>query len=90
MKRLKRLGAAVVLTCIFAITAFAGDVLTPPCAPPEPGDVLTPPCAAASGDMSTPTVASTTSGQLETPLTNTDTPFTEIAANALQSMLSLF
>jgi len=90
MKTLKRVGAAVVLTGVLAMTAFAGDVLTPPCSPPEPGDVLTPPCAAAPGDMSTSTVASTTAGQLETPLTNTDTSFTEIALSTLQSMLSLF
>jgi hypothetical protein len=90
MKTVKRVGAAFVLTCVLAMTAFAGDVLTPPCAPPAPGDVLTPPCAAAPGDSGTPTEASTAPGQIETPLANTDTSFAEIAVNALQSMLSLF
>lgn len=85
MKTVKRVGAAFVLTCVLAMTAFAGDVLTPPCAPPVPGDVLTPPCTAAPGDMPT---EPTTSGQAEAQVT--DITLTEIAVDALQSVLSLF
>ena len=54
MKTLKRLSAALVLTCVLGLPAFAGETLTPPCAPPEPGQTDTPPCIGgqASGDSS--------------------------------------
>src|SRR6266403_1315945 len=45
MKNLRRLGAAVVLTFVLGLSAFAGEVETPPCASPVPGEVETPPCA---------------------------------------------
>ena len=41
MKTLKRLGAAIALTFLFAFAAFAD------CAPPEPGIISTPPCSSA-------------------------------------------
>ena len=47
MKNLKRVTAAVVLIFVLGLTAFAGQTLTPPCAPPEPGITNTPPCASA-------------------------------------------
>jgi hypothetical protein len=47
MKPLRKLGAAVVLTFVLSFSAFAGEVLIPPCAPPDPGEVLIPPCASA-------------------------------------------
>jgi len=62
MKTLKRLSAAVVLTLVLGLAAFAGESSTPPCVPPEPGESSTPPCAAvlasddptAPGDINTP------------------------------------
>ncbi len=65
MKSLKRLVAAIVLTCALSLSAFAGETQTPPCAPPEPGETQTPPCAAvqmsddpsAPGETSTPPAA---------------------------------
>jgi hypothetical protein len=45
MKTLKQLSAAVVLTCTLGLSAFAGEVNTPPCA--APGEIQTPPCASA-------------------------------------------
>ena len=48
MKNLKRLGVSVTLMCVLAVAAFAGEVNSPPCAPPEPGILNTPPCDAAS------------------------------------------
>jgi hypothetical protein len=45
MKNLKRLGAAVVLTFVLGLSAFAGETQTPPCSPPEPGETHAPPCA---------------------------------------------
>src|SRR5713226_6444959 len=62
MKNLKRLSAAVVLTCVLGLSAFAGEVETPPCAPPAPGDISTPPCAGgqvASDASATPGIIST-------------------------------
>jgi hypothetical protein len=44
MRTLTRLIATVALTFAVALTALAGETLTPPCA--QPGEVLTPPCAA--------------------------------------------
>jgi hypothetical protein len=60
MKNLKRLVAAVVLTSVLGLSAFAGDMNSPPCAPPEPGETSSPPCTGgqmtgdASGIVSTP------------------------------------
>ena len=68
MKNLKRLGATVVLTLALGLTALAGEMETPPCAPPTPGEIETPPCAAAQmtpddstapGGISTPAAANT-------------------------------
>jgi hypothetical protein len=63
MKNLKRLGAAIALTCVLGTAAFAGETMTPPCAPPEPGQTMTPPCAGqmASDNSATPAVVSTPS-----------------------------
>jgi hypothetical protein len=44
MKSLKRLGVSVTLLCVLAMTALAGDTISPPCAP---GDTISPPCAVA-------------------------------------------
>lgn len=91
MKNLRKLSAAVVLACVFSLSAFAGETQTPPCAPPDPGETQTPPCAAAFGDMDTPTGVSTAPGDMGTPtLASTETSFTEIATDVLLSVLSLF
>lgn len=88
MKNLRKLGAAVVLTSVLTLSAFAGETRTPPC---SPGQIDTPPCAAASGDMDTPTGASTAPGDLGTPtLASTETSFTDFAANVLLNLLPLF
>ena len=60
MKNLKRLVAAVLLTCVFGLSAIAGETSAPPCAPPEPGETSAPPCSGgqmagdSSGIVSTP------------------------------------
>jgi hypothetical protein len=87
MKNLRKLGAAVLLTCVLGLPALAGETSTPPCAPPDPGETSTPPCAAALGDMGTPTGASTAPGDLGT---RSETSFTEIAADVLLNILPLF
>jgi hypothetical protein len=52
MKSSKILSAAVVLTFVFSLSAFAGETHAPPCAP---GETQAPPCAATllSADEST-------------------------------------
>ena len=87
MKSLGKLSAAVVLTCALGLSAFAGDVETPPC--PVPGTVETPRCTTtqitpdngvAPGEMSAPPSANAGTGY----------SVTEVALGALQSMLSIF
>jgi len=90
MKNLKRLSAAVVLTCVLGLSAFAGQTMTP-CPPPEPGQTMTP-CdsgpPAALGDTDTPTGATTAPGEMATPTLATS--FTEFAADVLLNFLPLF
>ena len=60
MKDLKRLFAAVLLTFVLGLSAFAGETPTGPCTPPVPGETNTPPCSGgqmaddSSGIVSTP------------------------------------
>jgi len=65
MTKLRSLGASLILIFAMSVSAFAGDMSTPPCAP---GDINTPPCASAQlatddpgnpGEMGTPPVAET-------------------------------
>ena len=91
MKNLRKLGAAVVLTGVLALSAFAGQIPTPPCVAPEPGQLETPPCASALGDTGTPAEPSTTPGDMgTTTLASNETSFTEFAANVLLNVLPLF
>jgi hypothetical protein len=87
---MRKLTAAIVLTIVIGVPAFAGEVLTPPCAPPIPGEVLTPPCATAPGDLDTPG-AFTVPGDLGSPtLASSEMSLSEIAANVFLSFLPLF
>ena len=54
MKYLRNLSLSLTLICVLAAAAFAGETVTPPCAP---GEVSTPPCPAQSvnDDSTTPT-----------------------------------
>ena len=51
MQTLKRLGAAIALTFVFAFAAFAD------CPPPVPGEVNTPPCTSAQITPDDPAVS---------------------------------
>lgn len=89
MNSLKKLSAAVVLTFVLGVSVFAGQISTPPCAPPEPGQISTPPCADAQPAPDDPA----TPGQISTPpASNTVDMYlvTEAAMNVLQSMLTVF
>jgi hypothetical protein len=91
MKNLRKLGAVMALTFALGLPVLAGQTSTPPCPLPEPGQIETPPCASASGDMGTPAAPSAAPGGIGTPaLTNNETSLTEIAADVLQNVLSLF
>jgi hypothetical protein len=88
MKNLRKLGVAVLLTCVLALSAFAGEIPTPPCVP---GQIDTPPCAAVRSDMGTPAEASTAPGGMGGPTSaSNETSFTEFAANVLLNVLPLF
>ncbi|MDX6403022.1 MAG: hypothetical protein QOH70_477 [Blastocatellia bacterium] len=83
MKNLKRLGAAIALTFVLGLSAFAGDVDTPPCA--APGEVETPPCATA---QMSPDASSAPGTALSTPASNTVDIVSVV--DAALNLLSLF
>ena len=71
MKTLKRLGAAIALTFLFAFAALAD------CAPPDPGIISTPPCSSAQTTPDDPVAsaeasASSTSSVIEISVTTLD------------------
>jgi hypothetical protein len=47
MRNLKRLVVSLSLMFALAMTAFAGETASPPCAPPDPGETASPPCSSA-------------------------------------------
>lgn len=86
MKSLKRLGVTLALTVVFAVTAFAGETPTPPCAP---GETPTPPCASAPMTTGEPLVLV----QSETsPAASNENEYSLAAAaiDFLQSVLLIF
>jgi hypothetical protein len=88
MKKLQKLGTAAVLTFVLALSVFAGQGNTLPCADPVPGQIDTPPCPSASGDLNSLGVTSTTPA--DTAVANGDTSFTEIATDVVLNILSLY
>jgi hypothetical protein len=89
MKNLKKLSSATVLTFAIALSAFAGETPTPPCAPP--GQVDTPPCSAAPGDMNTSEATSTAPSDYGTAkLANNGTSLGDIATDVVLNFLSLY
>ncbi len=89
MKNLKMLGISLTLVCVLATAAFAGEVNSPPCAPPEPGTVNSPPCAAAQITSDDSVVSGETSSP---PASNAAVTLSvaEVAVDLLQSVLLLF
>lgn len=84
MKSLRNLFAALVLTCVLSVSAFAGEMGTQGYAPGEMG---TQGIATSSTDTG---ATATTSGNMDTiGIASTD-PVTGIALSLLQSALSLF
>jgi hypothetical protein len=83
MKNLKRLGAAVVLTCALSLSTFAGEIHSGPCAPPVPGEISSPPCAA--GGQIAPDPAAP--GDVNTPPASVAADASAFAIDLLESML---
>jgi len=83
MQNLKRLGAAVLLTFMLGLSALAGEMNAPPCAPPEPGIMGTPPCSAAPGQIEMPPAASLDPGETSTP--PAEYSFTQLAITLLEN-----
>ncbi len=84
MKNLKRLGAAIALTFLLGMTAFAGETNAPPCTPPQPGETSSPPCT--GGQM-----AGDSSGIVSTPSAS-DSGYlvAEVAITLFESLLPLY
>jgi hypothetical protein len=86
MKNLRRLGISVTLLCVLSITAFAGDTISPPCAP---GDTISPPCATAPLTEDDSLVPGSTNSP---PVSSTEAEYslTEVAVDLLVNALLLF
>ncbi len=80
MKTLKRLSAAIALTFVLGVSAFAG------CEPPAPGQIETPcvPVQMASDDPTTPGVISTP------PASDAGYLVADAAISLLESLLPIF
>jgi hypothetical protein len=89
MKNLRRLGLSLTLISVIAVAALAGEVNSPPCAPPDPGTVNSPPCAVAQMTPDDSVAPGETSAP---PASNTGdaSSITEVALDLLQSVLLLF
>ncbi len=85
MKNLRRLGISVTLLFVLSITAFAGDTISPPCAP---GDTISPPCAMSQLSADEPE----TSTEIVAPASTAEPSYfvSEVTVELLQSVLSLF
>jgi hypothetical protein len=86
MKNLKRLCVAIALTLTIALSVFAGEIPSPPCAPPDPGEIPSPPCSVTqsiSDDATTQTQTTAT-------VISDDLSVTTVTVELLQAVLSLF
>ena len=83
MNSLKRLGVAIALTFVLGLSAFAGDVETPPCAPPAPGIISTPPCSSTQVAPNDPAAP----GQPDTPPASNTVDILSVAEAAMNLML---
>ena len=86
MSNLKRLVVTFCLMFVLAMTALAGDIQSPPCAPPDPGQMSTPPCASAQLVTDDPT----NPGDVQSPPAPEAVVITTIADAAVGVLLYLF
>ena len=78
MKTLKRLGATIALTLVFAFAAFAD------CLPPDPGQMNTPPCLGAQITPDDPVASAEPSGASTSSAQNV----IEISVTTIEVLLS--
>ena len=92
MKKLRKLGATVLLTLALGTSELAAETPNPPCGSMEPGQIPTPPCAIqlADGNTNIATMGSTTPGDMGTVAVPNETSLTRIAADLLLEFLPLF
>ena len=84
MKNLRKLIAAVALTCFLGLSAIAGETSAPPFPPPEPGETSAPPCTGGQ-------TAGDSSGSVSTPSTSDSSYLVaEAAINLFESLLPLY
>jgi hypothetical protein len=86
MKTLKRLCVAIALTLTIALSAFAGEIPSPPCAP---GEIQSPPCLVAQNASD----ESTASGLTNTPPSvgiSDEYSIGELAVEIAQLWLSIY
>jgi len=84
MKNLRRLGISVTLLCVLAMTAFAGETNSPPCAP---GETNSPPCSVAQtapDDSTASPVATSPSVMVD------EYPIGELAIEIVQHLLTIY
>jgi hypothetical protein len=74
------------LTLTIALSAFAGEIPSPPCAPPDPGEIPSPPCSATQNVSDD----ATAQAQAITRATSDDLSVTTVTVDVLQAVLSLF
>ena len=86
MKNLKRLCVAIALTLTIALSAFAGEIPSPPCPPPDPGEIPSPPCSVTQ-DVSDDATAQ---AQATATVTSDDLSITTLTVDVLQTVLFLF
>jgi hypothetical protein len=79
MNSLKKLSGAIALTFVLGLSAFAGEVETPPCAP---GEIDTPPCATALSPD-----ASFTPGEVNSPLASNTVDILSVVDAAMNLLL---
>jgi hypothetical protein len=82
MTNLRRMLPVVVLTLVLAIAGVAGEINSPPCAPPEPGQTETMPCGGGQSVSD-----NTTPGQLETPPASDSVDLVTVAEDAITTLL---
>jgi len=84
MKTVKRLCVAIALTLTIALSAFAGEIPSPPCAPPDPGEIPSPPCSV------TQSVSDDAAPRIQATATVTSDDLSVVTVELLQTVLSLF
>lgn len=90
MRKLKTLGATVLLTLALGTSELAAETPTLPCGSMEPGQIPTPPCAIQLANGNTNIATQASPGDMGTVAASNETSLTRIAADLLLEFLPLF